>query len=153
MRAEVNVSRCGTRPIRRTWLCGVTAGVLLVVIGSAALRAEQARTARDGVYTDAQARRGEAVYGQQCASCHAADAGSGAPALVGKEFLGVWGEMWIADLIEKIAISMPTSSPGSLSRGQVADLVAFILKANDLPAGSTELDSADPSLKTIKIGR
>jgi len=32
--------------------------------------AQQARSARDGVYTDAQAMRGQALYGMECALCH-----------------------------------------------------------------------------------
>ena len=104
------------------------------------------------MYTDAQAGRGRGLYGQQCAECHAADlTGAGGPALVGKDFLGVWGGMSVDDLVEKIATSMPSGSPGSLSRIQSADLVAFILKSNSFPAGSAELDSDTTTLKAISI--
>jgi hypothetical protein len=48
---------------------------------------------------------------------------------------------------------MPSSSPGSLSRGQATDLIAFILRSNDFPAGSADLDSDDPGLDTISIVR
>lgn len=132
----------------------LTAGLAIALIGSSATGARQARTAANGIFTDAQARRGEGVYAQQCASCHAADlSGSGAPALAGQDFLDIWNEMSIADLVEKIATSMPTSAPGSLGRGQVTDLVAFILESNDFPAGSAELDSDDQTLGTIDIAR
>jgi mono/diheme cytochrome c family protein len=113
---------------------------------------DQRKTANDGVYTDAQATRGQGLYGQQCASCHAADlTGAGGPALAGKDFLGVWGGMSVEDLVEKIATSMPSGAPGSLSRIQSADLVAFILKSNKFPAGSVELDSDAATLKSISI--
>jgi len=69
---------------------GLAAGLAVVVlVGSASLgvRAGQAKTAKDGVYTEAQASRGEGLYGQQCAACHSGDlSGSGAPALAGTEF-------------------------------------------------------------------
>jgi len=126
---------------------------VIVLVGSASpgVSAGQAKTVKDGVYADAQARRGEGLYGEQCAACHSADlSGSGAPALAGTDFLGSWDKMPIADLVEKIATSMPSSSPGSLSRDQATDLVAFILKSNKFPAGSDDLASDAATLKTIK---
>ena len=116
------------------------------------MHAGQAKTAKDGVYTDAQASRGQGLYGQQCAACHSADlSGSGAPALAGADFLGSWDKAPVADLVEKIATSMPSDSPGSLSRDQATDLVAFILKSNKFPAGPDELASDVATLKTINI--
>jgi len=110
------------------------------------------KTASDGVYADSQAARGQQLYGQQCASCHGADLkGSGAPVLAGAEFLDVWGTKPLAELVEKIQVSMPSSAPGSLSREQATDVVAFMLKSNNLPAGSTELDSDAETLATITI--
>jgi mono/diheme cytochrome c family protein len=112
----------------------------------------QTQTVKDGVYSDPQARRGEALYAQQCVSCHSADlSGSGAPPLVGTEFLSNWDKMPLADLAEKIAVSMPSNSPGSLSRDQAADLVAFILKSNKFPSGSVDLEADAAKLKTISI--
>jgi len=112
----------------------------------------QTQTVKDGVYSETQARRGEALYGQQCVSCHSADlSGSGAPPLAGTEFLSNWDKMPLADLAEKIAVSMPSNSPGSLSRDQAADLVAFILKSNKFPSGSADLEADAAKLKTISI--
>jgi mono/diheme cytochrome c family protein len=130
------------------------AGLVIAVAAGGVLTAlsEQGKTVNDGVYTDAQAGRGQGVYGQQCAQCHAEDlTGAGGPALVGKDFLGVWGGMSVDDLVEKIATSMPSGAPGSLSRVQSADLVAFILRSNSFPAGSAELDSDAATLKAITI--
>ena len=135
--------------------CFVIAVVLLAFVASVVSGAGQQKTAKDGgVYADAQATRGEGVYAQQCGSCHGADLkGSGAPALVGQDFIGTWGNMSVADLIDKIATSMPSSAPGSLTRGQVTDLVAFIFKANGFPAGAAELDVDDPALKSLRIAQ
>ena len=136
------------------WLCGLVAGIVMVLVGAGSLeaRAGQLKTSKDGVYSDAQASRGEGLYGQQCAACHSADlSGSGAPALAGTDFLSSWDKMPVADLVEKIATSMPSSSPGSLSRGQATDLVAFILKSNKFPAGPADLDSDVAALKAINI--
>jgi mono/diheme cytochrome c family protein len=136
------------------WLRGLAAGLVIVLAESppSGVRAQQVKTAKDGVYTDAQASRGEGLYGQQCAACHSADlSGSGAPPLAGMDFLGSWDKMPIADLVEKIATSMPSSSPGSVSRDQATDLVAFILKSNKFPVGTADLDSDAATLKTINI--
>jgi polar amino acid transport system substrate-binding protein len=136
------------------WLRGLVTSLVVVLVGSLSpgVRAGQARTAKDGVYSDAQASRGEGLYGQQCAACHSADLkGNGAPALAGPEFFDSWNKAPVADLVEKISTSMPSSSPGSLSRDQATDLVAFILKANKFPAGSGDLASDVATLKTIAI--
>ena len=126
--------------------------IAVAVWPSPGISAQQAKTTKDGVYTDAQANRGEGLYGQQCAACHAGDlSGSGAPALAGTDFFSSWDKMSVADLVEKIVTSMPSSSPGSLSRGQATDLVAFILKSNKVPAGPAELDSEVAALKAISI--
>jgi mono/diheme cytochrome c family protein len=49
------------------------------------------RSARDGVYSGAQAGRGQALYKDKCASCHGpALSGANAPPLAGDAFLAVW---------------------------------------------------------------
>jgi S-disulfanyl-L-cysteine oxidoreductase SoxD len=137
------------------WFRTVIAVTSFAFVGPVATGVGQGKTAKDGgVYADAQTTRGEGVYAQQCGSCHGADLkGSGAPALVGQDFIGTWHDMSVADLIDKIATSMPSSAPGSLTRGQVADLVAYIFKTNGFPAGAAELDVDDPALKTLKIAQ
>jgi hypothetical protein len=46
---------------------------------------------------------------------------------------------------------MPADAPGTLEPQQVADLVAFILQANQFPAGRTELAPTAAPLKQITI--
>ena len=46
---------------------------------------------------------------------------------------------------------MPADRVGTLKPPQSADLVAFILKLNEYPAGSSELASEMPALQQIKI--
>ena len=94
----------------------------------------------DGVYTEAQAQRGEPLYGQYCASCHGADLAGGemAPGLTGGEFTSNWNDL-------------PQNAPGSLSRQQDADILAFILHKMNMPAGTTELPTQTEMLKEIKF--
>jgi mono/diheme cytochrome c family protein len=128
----------------------------LSFISAGALRAQApaaAKTTNDGVFTDAQVKKGSEIYGQQCASCHDAQlAGSGtAPALAGTDFSANWKDETVGSLFERIRATMPADNPGSLQRPQVAELVAFILNFNKYPVGASELGTDFEALKTIKI--
>jgi mono/diheme cytochrome c family protein len=111
------------------------------------------RSVWDGVYSEGQAKRGEALYADRCASCHAPDL-SGidqAPPLTGADFLADWNDLTVNDLFERIRVSMPADKPGSLERLQVADLLAFVLQKNRYPPGQGEVPSSEDALKAIKI--
>lgn len=112
-----------------------------------------ARTTNDGIYTDAQSKRGAEAYQMTCSACHDAQlVGSGtAPALTGSDFNANWKDENVGSLFERIRQTMPGDNPGSLSRQQVADIVAFILNFNKAPVGQTELASDADALKSIKI--
>jgi mono/diheme cytochrome c family protein len=107
----------------------------------------------DGVYTEEQATRGKAMYAQECASCHGSELTGGemAPPLAGGEFLAGWDGLTIGDLFERIRISMPQNSPGSLSGQQNADILSFIFSVSKFPAGTTELPKEAGILKQIKF--
>jgi hypothetical protein len=46
---------------------------------------------------------------------------------------------------------MPNNAPGSLSKAQYADVVAYILKVNNYPAGSTELLPNTTAMKGVTL--
>lgn len=116
-------------------------------------RAAQEQSVTSGVYTEEQATRGAGVYAKECASCHGAGLeGDGfAPALAGTEFLGNWNGTTLGDLFDRIRISMPPGSPGSVPVQAKADIVAHLLKSNKYPAGTTEVVKDLEPLKLIKI--
>jgi len=120
--------------------------------GGLAVRAEQGTT-WTGIYSDAQAKRGEALYADRCSSCHAPDLTGldQAPPLSGSDFNTNWNDLAINDLFERIRISMPADKPGSLNRQEVADIVSFILQKGAFPAGQTELPTEAEALKGIKF--
>jgi mono/diheme cytochrome c family protein len=121
------------------------------LVGSSTLAGAQ-KTAKDGVYTAAQAKRGEALYKEQCASCHSADlSGGGAPQLAGADFIGFWDKTPVSDLVMKIKDSMPASSPGSLNAQQSTDITAYMLQVNKFPAGAADLPSDAAGQKAITI--
>jgi len=118
-----------------------------------ATSSQAASTVWDGVYTDAQAKRGEEVAKTMCVTCHGDElAGTDlAPALQGDDFKGVWSGRTAGELFEKINATMPADRVGSLKPPQSADLVAYVFKLNAFPAGSVELASEMPALAQIKI--
>jgi mono/diheme cytochrome c family protein len=123
----------------------------LLLLAAGLALAQTTRSVWDGVYTEDQAKRGAAVYAKECASCHGAELGGGesAPALVGGAFLTNWNTLTVGDLFERIRQSMPQDDPGRLSRQQDADVLAFMLQANEFPTGKTELDKQTEVLKLI----
>jgi mono/diheme cytochrome c family protein len=117
------------------------------------LVAQQAKSQWDGVYTEDQAKRGEGLYSQYCASCHGPDLSGGemAPGLTGGEFSSNWNDLSLGELFERMRVSMPQNSPGSLSRQQNADILAFVLFKSNFPAGQAELPTQTEMLNTIKF--
>ena len=71
------------------------------------------------------------------------------PALTGGGFMANWDGLSLADLADRIRVSMPLNSPGVLSRQQTADIVAYILQFNQFPAGKEELPREVPAMKQI----
>ena len=127
-------------------------GIIIAAVACAAglVHAQTLRTVRDGVFTDAQAGRGQAIYGKQCASCHGnALEGAQGPPLAADVFLGHWQTQPLAELAGKIRNTMPADGPGVLTPQQAADVVAHILKAGGFPAGKTELASDETTLSRI----
>lgn len=113
--------------------------------------AQSGSSVADGVYTDAQADRGQTAFAAQCAPCHGQTLqGNGeAPALTGADFTADWIGLTLGDLFDRIRTTMPQDTPGKLSRDQYADILAFVLKANGYPAGQKELDKRSEYLKAI----
>jgi mono/diheme cytochrome c family protein len=117
--------------------------------------APAARSVWDGVYTDAQRKRGAAIYLRACSGCHGEGlkGGEGTRALTGADFKESWNGQTVADLFDKIRRTMPPppDQPGTLTLQQDADVVAHILSANDFPDGAGELSSETGQLKLIRI--
>ena len=124
--------------------------IALVVWVTALTAAQGTRTVRDGVFTDAQAARGQATYQKQCASCHGDKLqGLQGPPLDAEAFLSHWHTLPLSELTGKIRNTMPAGATGTLTPQQSADLVAFILKTGGFPAGKTELAADEAVLGKI----
>jgi mono/diheme cytochrome c family protein len=138
-----------------------TKAIALLVAGAAAIGwsysaavafEDTPRTVWDGVYTDAQAKRAASLYKDKCAKCHADELTGDAysPPLTGRQFSAAWNDLSLNDLFDRIIKSMPDDDKGSLTRPQVADLIAFLLQHGDMPAGKTALPTDAAVLKEIK---
>jgi mono/diheme cytochrome c family protein len=133
-------------------LAGVLAAAWLLMLGIAIDVRAQQRTVWDGVYTDEQATRGEALYGEHCVKCHGATLqgnGEGALPLTGATFKSTWNGVSMGAMFDRVRVSMPQDKPATLTRQQVADVLAFILRANKFPAGKTELARQTDLLNAI----
>ena len=115
------------------------------VAGAAHLLAERPLTQRStpspGPFTEAQARRGEALHMENCAQCHRFDLTGGdlAPAVVGPAFTQRWTARPLSDLFDYMRTEMPLNSRGGLSAAQNADSLAFLMKKNGSVAGKVPL--------------
>ncbi len=115
--------------------------------------AARVRTVWDGVYTEEQAKRGEAIYAARCERCHgAALLGEGeATALTGPGFAANWEGVSMGELADRTRNTMPNDQPGTLSRQQVADVLAFVLRFDKFPAGDAELPVQAEALNQIRF--
>ncbi len=113
----------------------------------------QSKSVWDGVYSQDQAKRGQAVYNTNCSSCHGDTlmGGESAPALAGGEFLSNWNGLTLGELFERVRSTMPQNKPGSLSRENNALILAYMLSVNNFPAGKTDLPQQTEVLKEIRI--
>jgi PQQ-dependent dehydrogenase (methanol/ethanol family) len=103
------------------------------------------RSTNDGVYSEAQAARGEQVYTQECSGCHAAANYTGA------NFTVKWGAATLGDIYQDISLSMPPSKPGGLTPDSYASIVAYFLSRSGYPAGRAELPGDARALGSVRV--
>jgi mono/diheme cytochrome c family protein len=82
-----------------------------------------------GVYTNEQANRGKQVYAASCRSCHSPTSHTG------QVFADWWQNKRLSELYNFIATQMPKNDPGTLAPEDVVDVVAYLLKMNEMPTG------------------
>jgi mono/diheme cytochrome c family protein len=131
----------------------VLAAAIAFVIAVSLSAQSTTKSVWDGVYTEAQAKRGFAVYHKHCASCHgpSLEGGETAGPLVGPIFLSNWNGVSVGDMFERTRMSMPQDKPGTISRQSMADVLAFVFAENSFPVGKAELARQAEMLKQIKF--
>ncbi|HEY4971132.1 MAG TPA: PQQ-binding-like beta-propeller repeat protein [Steroidobacteraceae bacterium] len=121
----------------RLWIIAVLATATLPLVAVSAPSA--------GDYTREQAQIGAQIYSGSCSVCHGSKLqGGAAPALTGPVFAQSLKATYTtaSALFALISTQMSVNNPGSLSKNQYAQVLAFILAKNGYPAGSGPLDGA-----------
>jgi mono/diheme cytochrome c family protein len=123
-----------------------------MMTGAAAAQAPA--STQDGVYSAAQATRGKTLYDDKCSACHVGDMTGGgdgmASPLAGPDFLKSWDGKDLGEFFAQ-AQRMPMGEEKTVTDAQRADIVAYILQFNKMPAGQAELKGDAAALKAIKI--
>ena len=137
--------------MRFTFLLFILASLVAAGAFSPTRAQDSQRTVWDGVYTGDQAKRGEAAYVEACSNCHGRtlEGADMTPALTGGAFMANWDGLTVGDLFDRIRVSMPADRPGSLSRQEDVDVIAYILRFNEFPSGKEELPREVQVLKQI----
>lgn len=114
--------------------CALAAGTMLLCGAGAFASQSDLATAQSQQWS-----RGEDIYFASCAECHNADLSGGAshsaPALTGNEFRARWAAHTAYDLLDRTRSTMPQEQPKSLTDQAYLDVVAFLLKRNDIALG------------------
>jgi hypothetical protein len=101
------------------------------------------RSTWSGVFTEAQAKRGENDFVQfHCGYCHhpdmSGDVSEGVSPLRGEHFMVNWDAQPLSDFVRRIHLN-PSDQSTDMDIATATDITAYILAANNLPYGKTEL--------------
>jgi len=129
---------------------GSVLAVAVVMLVSAS--GQSTKSVWNGVYSSEQATRGGDLYRIKCAECHGDDleGRERTPALAGGAFGQRWDGATLKKLFERMEEMPPDDPAARLAPKQYADLLAFLLSANNIPAGTTALVADKDALAAIK---
>jgi mono/diheme cytochrome c family protein len=112
----------------------------------------------NGVYTEAQSKRGQELYSGACAHCHGIKLNGAAqpdqptsPAIARVGFLRKWAGKPVAELFDYVHTKMPPDNPGSLNPQQAIDAIAYMFAVSNIPAGGTELPADAKALAGVVV--
>jgi S-disulfanyl-L-cysteine oxidoreductase SoxD len=127
-------------------------GSALAVVMFVPAFAQSTKSVWTGVYTTEQSTRGSELYASKCAECHGDDleGRERAPALAGAAFGQRWEGATLKKLFERMEEMPPDDPAARLASKQYADVLAFLLSANNIPAGTTALVADKDALAAIK---
>jgi mono/diheme cytochrome c family protein len=113
----------------------------------------------EGVFTEAQATRGEAAYEGACGTCHGSRLNGApddpdmrsSPPVARARFLRVWEGLSLGTLLAYTRATMPEENPNSLTGQEYVDVIAYQLSVSGMPAGDRELPPDPYSLGRVVI--
>jgi hypothetical protein len=112
--------------------------------GRAQAEAGGGRSTLSGVFNAGQASEGAEVYAARCRACHTQAAHV-------TTFKQAWSGRPLAEPFGYLLESMPKDSPGTLSAGETAVLLAYFLQMIGMPAGNDTLPADAAALNAIQI--
>jgi mono/diheme cytochrome c family protein len=139
-----------TTPMRPSrWTIALLACILTLAplrgVAQATDSAKMTLTSVSGVYTMAQATLGRSVYLGTCASCHTP--GELSDGKVWNKWIGYT----VADLFVYLRDNMPKDNAGSLNLEDYANVTAYLLRLNAMPAGERTMPADSAALAKIRI--
>jgi len=117
---------------------------VLVLLGVLAADAQDAAgpSIWSGVFTAAQAQRGNDAYQASCSGCHGSDLRATNGEAVDLTYPAIrdkWNGKTLQERFELIRDTMPLGNANTLGDKTYMDILAFILQFNGFPPGSQEL--------------
>jgi len=88
---------------------------------------------------------GEQWFQSACLSCHAIGA------VTDDDFRLKWNGRSAFDLFDRIRSTMPAANPGSLTQSTYAAIVAYLMKANGMPARTRAVSRDSSALAAIRL--
>ncbi len=113
----------------------------------------------EGVFTEAQAQRGQAVYEGACGTCHGSRLNGApddpdmrsSPPVARARFLRVWEGLSLGTLLAYTRATMPEENPNSLTQREYVDVIAYQLSVSGMPMGEDELQTDPYGLAHVVI--
>jgi len=127
---------------------------LVFAVGGVVSLTQSADTVKNGVYTSEQANRGKSLYEKKCTECHGSmdtPTPAMAPLLNDYGFQVAWKDRTVGQFFTRIRETMPQNEPNTLSPEEVADIIAYVLSANQMPTGAQALPADVELLRQIKL--
>jgi mono/diheme cytochrome c family protein len=123
--------------------CAAVSAAFLVTVAVQA-QAPQ-KTTNSGVYTAAQAGRGEKIFEAKCTACH------DTARFTGEGFIDPWAGKPLKDVWDIASGTMPEDNPGSLKPQEYGDVIAYFLSLNGFATGDAELPGEAAAMANILI--
>ena len=118
---------------------------LLCMFSASAVAQTASKTTRSGVYSREQANRGQDVFLGTCKTCHTTEFHTT------DAFTTKWNGKALSELLQYIRDQMPKNEPGTLTAEEYADVLAYLLRQNRMPAGDADLPADADAVKSIRI--
>jgi polar amino acid transport system substrate-binding protein len=132
---------------------GALAAASIAIVAAMALLSPPSSAAGSAAsFTGAQAAAGAKTFAGKCAQCHGTKLeGVSAPALKGASLTSMGQNT--GELFKFITEQMPAGNPGSLSKKEYVNVMAFLLKENGTPVGSKPLSYEAALASHAPIGK